>query len=158
MAAEHALRAAAEPQFALRTLNPGIAEGRLLGGNLSLLCALIGTPWAAEPGRRLLFLEDVGEAPYRLDRMLTQLEQSLGAIRPAGVMLGIFQKCVAPEGEATLTLEQVFDDHFGGRKQAAVSGFSFGHVAPQFTLPMGVRARLDTEARTLTLLEAAVVA
>ncbi|MEO8137004.1 MAG: LD-carboxypeptidase [Betaproteobacteria bacterium] len=157
MSAENAERAAAEPQFALRTLRPGVAEGRLVGGNLSVLAALVGTPYAAEFRERLLFLEDIGEAPYRIDRMLTQLQQSQGLRHAAGAMLGVFQHRAVIAGEASLTLNEVLDDHFAGLSIPSVYGFSFGHVAHQFTIPVGVRARLDTEAQTLTLLESAVL-
>src|SRR6185295_15280212 len=133
--------------------HPGVAVGRLVGGNLSVLAALVGTPYAAEFRDRLLFLEDIGEAPYRIDRMLTQLQQSQGLQHAAGALLGVFQRSAVAAGEASLTLDEVVDDHFAGLPIPSVYGFSFGHVSHQFTIPVGVRARLDTEAQTLTLLE-----
>ena len=156
MAPENAQKAAIEPEFALRTLHPGVAVGRLTGGNLSVLAALIGTPYAAEIRDQLLFLEDVGEAPYRIDRMLTQLQQSQALRRAAGVMLGVFGKSAVPPGERSLSLDEVLDEHFANLPVPSVYGYSFGHVAQQFTLPLGIRARLDTAAQTLTLLEGAV--
>jgi muramoyltetrapeptide carboxypeptidase len=146
-----------EPQFARRVMREGVATGRLLGGNLSVLSAMIGTPFAAELKGALLFLEEIGEAPYRVDRMLTQLSQSGGLKNIAGAMLGVFQKSVATDGEASLTLAEVLDDHFAQLKTPSVYGFSFGHVAQQFTIPIGVSARLDTANATLTLLESAVL-
>ncbi len=162
MAAENAQKALQEPQFAQRTLSEGVATGRLLGGNLSVLAAMIGTPYAsglyaAELRDCLLFLEEIGEAPYRVDRMLTQLAQSGGLKNVAGVMLGVFQKCIATDGEPSLTLAEVLDDHFMSLKVPSAYGFSFGHIAQQFTIPIGVRARLDTRNATLTLLESAVL-
>lgn len=156
MAAENAEKAATQSQYALRTIRAGVAEGRLIGGNLSIVTALIGTPYAAEIRDKLLFLEEVGEAPYRVDRMLTQLQQSHGIGHAAGTIMGVFQKSDAPAGEASLTLEEVLDDHFGSEPSPSVYGYSFGHIAHQFTIPVGVRARLDTRAQRLTLLEAAV--
>ena len=156
MAPENAEKAAKEPEYALRTLHPGVAEGRLIGGNLSVLAALIGTPYAADLRNQLLFLEDVGEAPYRVDRMLTQLQQSHGLRAAAGVMLGVFRKSASPVGEPSLTLDEVLDQHFAKLPVPSAYGYSFGHVAQQFTLPVGIRARLDTSAQTLTLLESAV--
>jgi muramoyltetrapeptide carboxypeptidase len=133
-----------------------MAEGRLVGGNLSTLAALVGTPYAAEGRGHLLFLEDVREAPYRIDRMLTQLDQSGLTKEAAGFILGVFDKCVPPDDEPSLTLAETLEDHFGASAVPAGSGYSFGHIAPQFTLPIGVRARFDADARTITLLEAAV--
>ena len=156
MAAENRDKAATQPQYRMRTLVPGVAEGQLIGGNLSIVAALAGTPFMADFHRRILFLEDVGEAPYRIDRMLTQLDQSVGLARAAGVLLGIFQKSAPPDREPSLTLDEVFEDHFAGRRVPAVCGWSLGHVSQQMTLPLGVRARMDTERETLTLLEPAV--
>jgi muramoyltetrapeptide carboxypeptidase len=156
MSIQNAEKALQEPQFAQRIIREGVATGRLLGGNLSVLSALIGTPYAAELSGALLFLEEIGEAPYRIDRMLTQLSQSGGLKNVAGAMLGVFQKAVATDGEASLTLAEVLDDHFAQLKTPSVYGFSFGHIAQQFTIPVGVRARLDTTNITLTLLESAV--
>ncbi len=163
MSAENARKAPAQPEFQLRTFRHGVAEGRLIGGNLSVLTALIGTPYAAEIESHLLFLEDVREPPYRIDRMLTQLQQSIGnrgerdgLKRAAGIMLGVFSRIRANDGDASLTLNEVLDDQFGALPIPAVAGYSFGHIPDQFTLPIGVKARLDTTSQTLTLLEAAV--
>ena len=156
MAIQNAEKAATQPQFALRTLRAGVAVGRLIGGNLSIVAALAGTPYAAELRDRLLFLEEVGEPPYRVDRMLTQMDQSQGLARTTGVMMGVFQKAQVPDGDRSLTLTEVLDDHFANLPIPSVYGFSFGHIPQHFTIPVGVRARLDTEARTLTLLESAV--
>jgi len=165
MSVENSRKAEKQPEYALRTLRRGIAEGRLIGGNLSVLSALIGTPYAAEIRNQLLFLEDAKEAPYRIDRMLTQLQQSVegwgqrdGLRHAAGVMLGIFVKTGTPDRDPSLTFDQVVDEHLGGLPIPSVYGYSFGHIAQQFTIPMGVRARLDTEQQTLTLLEPAVIA
>ncbi len=161
MATENAAKAVEQPHFAMQTLSAGVAEGRLIGGNLSVLTALIGTPYAAEIRNKLLFLEDVSEPPYKVDRMLHQLHQNQGLNHAAGAMLGVFSRSEsAPdtrEGEASLTMSEVLKSHFAYLARPAVYGYSFGHIAHQFTLPVGIRARLDTNAQTLTLLESAVV-
>ena len=163
MSIENERKAAAQPEFQLRTIRHGVAEGRLIGGNLSVLSALVGTPYAAEIENHLVFLEDIREPPYRIDRMLTQLQQSVGnrgerdgLKRAAGIMLGVFARSAATDGDASLTLNEVLEDNFGALPIPVVSGYSFGHIAHQFTIPVGVRARLDTASQTLTLLEAAV--
>lgn len=149
-------RATDRPQFAPRTFRGGVAEGRLSGGNLSTLCALVGTRYAASARGHLLFLEEVSEAPYRIDRLLTQLRYAGVLQGAAGILLGVFQKCEAPPGEASLTLAQTLDEHFSKSRVPAGYGYAFGHIPQQYTLPVGARARLDADARTLTLLEAAV--
>jgi muramoyltetrapeptide carboxypeptidase len=156
MAEENHERGLTTPAFAARTLVPGRAQGRLVGGNLSLVSALSGTPYAARFAGKLLFLEDIGEAPYRIDRMMTQLHLTQNYNSAAALMLGVFLKCEATDGEPSLTLAETVDDLLSTLKVPAVQGYSFGHIAQQFTLPMGIMARLDTQQQTLTLLEAAV--
>lgn len=156
--AEHRARADAEAQFRARTVRAGVAEGPLVGGNLSVLSALVGTPYGARSDGALLFLEDVGEQPYRIDRMLTQLELA-GLLRAgAGLLGGVFENCEAPPDPngPRMPLAQAIDTRFGAAGRPAVYGYSFGHVRDQMTLPLGVRARLDTADESLTLLEPAV--
>lgn len=156
MAAENAARALTEPHFAMRTVTPGFANGILMGGNLSMVSALAGTPYAADFRDAILFLEEVNEEPYRIDRWMTQLDLSVGFRNAAGVMIGICENC-GPVGEGhALTLEQTLDLHLKPLTIPAVTGWSFGHIRNQFTLPIGIRARFDTERETVTLLEPAV--
>lgn len=156
MAPENAERALAEPHFGVRTAVHGQASGRLIGGNLSLVAALCGTPYAADFRKALLFIEEVNEAPYRIDRWLTQLDLAVGLRHAAGIMIGICDNCVPNEGEHSLTLHETLDLHLARLTKAAVSGYSFGHIRHQFTLPIGINARLDTLRQTVTLLEPAV--
>lgn len=153
---EHAKRAINEPHFVQRVLKSGSAEGTLLGGNLSVLTSMVGTPYLPDMRNALLFLEEISEAPYRIDRMLTQLEQSGMLSKARGAMLGVFVKCEPAAGEETLVLSQALTDHFAARPIPSAYGLSFGHIASQWVLPIGVRARFDADARTLTLLESAV--
>lgn len=155
-APQHRQRGEAEAAYRARTVRGGIAEGPLVGGNLSVLSALVGTPWAPQTEGALLFLEDVGELPYRIDRMLTQLEQAGLSGRAAGIAGGIFRDCEHPPDQPGMPLSQPIDERFGAAGVPAVYGLSFGHVQDQVTLPLGVRARLDADALTLTLLETAV--
>ncbi|WP_288381401.1 LD-carboxypeptidase [uncultured Massilia sp.] len=156
MAPENAVKAQTEPQFGIRTFTQGVATGPLIGGNLSLLAALCGTPYAPDFRGGLLFVEEVGEAPYRLDRMLMQLDLAFGLANAAGVMVGVCEDCKPEAGERALTLDETLDEHLKPLVVPAASGYSVGHIRHQFTAPVGVRARLDTAAQTVTLLEPAV--
>ena len=156
MSVENDLRALTDPWYATRTVHGGVTEGPLIGGNLSLVSALAGTPYAADFAGSLLFIEEVNEEPYRIDRWLTQLDLAVGLDKAAGVMTGICENC-GPQGDGpSLTLDETLDVHLRPLRVPAVTGYSFGHIRHQFTLPVGVRARLDTEARTVTLLEPGV--
>jgi len=141
------------PQRA-ETLAGGIAEGPLVGGNLSLLSATLGTPYGADAAGAILFIEEVGEHPYRLDRMLTHLRLAgvLGAA--AGIMVGGITETPGEDGDAAS--REVLRERLGGLGIPVAIGFPFGHVDDNWTLPMGVRARLDADAGTLALLEPAV--
>jgi muramoyltetrapeptide carboxypeptidase len=145
------------PAHALR---PGLAEGPLVGGNLTLVCALLGTKWQIDTEGKILFLEDVNEAPYRVDRMLTQLLQT-GALRKAkGVVFGDFHLEDTPLASETPQLVRVLADRTRALGIPCAHGFPFGHRPSSWTLPVGARARLDArdlgKPATLTLLESAV--
>jgi muramoyltetrapeptide carboxypeptidase len=156
MSIENDRRALDEPWYATRTVHDGVAEGPLIGGNLSLVSALAGTPYAADFTGGLLFIEEVNEEPYRIDRWMTQLDLAVGFDKAAAIMVGICENC-GPQGDGpSLTLDETLDVHLQPLRVPAVTGYSFGHIRNQFTLPVGVRARLDTEARTVTLLEPGV--
>ena len=142
--------------FEVHVIQPGKAEGILVGGNLSLLAAMAGTGYQPEVKDRLVFIEDVGEKPYRVDRMLTQLRQAYALEEAAGLALGVFADCEADEDDASLTLKECLKDRLGGLGIPVMYGFSFGHISNQCSLPLGVRAQMDTTSKTITLLEAAV--
>ena len=154
---EHAKRAATEPNFVQRVLRGGTAEGTLMGGNLSVLSSLVGTPYLPDMNKSLLFLEEISEAPYRVERMLTQLAQSGLLDNASAAMLGVFVKGDVPGGEESLTLTQALDDDFASRPIPSAYGLSFGHIASQWVLPIGVRARFNADTKSLTLLETAVI-
>lgn len=143
--------------FKTEVITPGKARGRLTGGNLSLVTALAGTPFGLRDTKgKLLFLEDVGEQPYRVDRMLTQLRQSVDLRQMAGIALGVFEDC-NPRQKDTQSLIDVLRDRLGDLGIPVIYGLSFGHIRDQFTVPMGIEAEMDTGAGTVTYLEAAVV-
>lgn len=127
----------------LEVLRTGEAEGRLLGGCLSILVAALGTPWALRPADdTILFLEDVDERPYRIDRMLFQLRAAGTLDRVRGIVFGDMQRCFPPQG-ADFTLEEVIEGALSGLDIPVALGLSSGHTAsPNVTLPLGVRARL----------------
>lgn len=156
MALDNHRRAQTQPNFAIRTVHGGQATGRLTGGNLCMVSALAGTPYAADFREHILFLEEINEVPYRIDRMLCQLDLAVGFKHAAALMLGIFEHCEAAEGDTALTLDETLDQHLQPLQVPAVSGYSFGHIRHQFTIPMGILATLDADRQTLTLLEAAV--
>lgn len=142
-----------EPSVPIETINPGKATGRLTGGNLSLIHALMGTEFEIQTEGRILFLEDVGEAPYRVDRMLSTLRLSGKLDNVAGVVLGQWSRCEASNPDRSFTLREVLDHYFEGRDYPVVFNFPVGHVNENATLPLGILAELDADAGTLRLLE-----
>ena len=139
-----------------QTIRPGLARGPLLGGNLAVLSSLCGSPYLRSFDGAILFLEEINEYIYRVDRMLSTLKLSGVLDRVAGVMIGAFTNCKPGEGFWTLTLDEVFEDYFGGLGVPVYRGASFGHIKRKFTLPLGVQAEIDASAGTVRLLESAV--
>ncbi|MGB5078715.1 MAG: LD-carboxypeptidase, partial [Sphingorhabdus sp.] len=135
----------------------GKAQGKLLGGNLTVLTALVGTPYLPSFEGAILFLEDVDEAEYRIDRMLTQLGQS-GVLKGLkGVVFGQCTDCTAKGGGyGGFTLNDVLTQHLGSLGIPAYQGAYFGHITDQFTLPVGAMVEIDANAGTLRLLEPVV--
>jgi muramoyltetrapeptide carboxypeptidase len=130
----------------------------LLGGNLTVLTALTGTPYLPDFNGAILFLEDVGEAEYRIDRMLTQLDQAGIFKNLAGVVFGQCTDCIAKDGAgySGFTLTDVLQQHLGSLGIPAFQGAFFGHISDQYIIPVGARAEIDAGAGTLRMLEAAV--
>lgn len=139
------------------TIRHGTSEGRLAGGNLTLLCSLLGTPWEPDFTDRILILEDVDEAPYRVDRMLTQLRLAGLLDTVAGIVFGDSPSCMnGPEGKPSLTLLEVLADILGPLRVPLMYGFPCGHTAYRATLPLGAWARMDASMGTLTVTEPAL--
>lgn len=140
----------------LRVLEPGRARGELVGGNLSLIAATIGTRWEIDTRGKILFIEDVGEKPYRVDRMLCQL-QLAGKLRDAaGFLIGDFTDCEPEEGQPSLTLREVFDHYFAGTGKPCLLDVPAGHGKYRATLPLGVEVEVSTEPLAVRFLERAV--
>jgi len=141
----------------VQTLRPGTARGRLLGGNLTVLTSLVGSEYLPDWEGCILFLEDLEEAPYRIDRMLTQLRLS-GILQQArAVVWGNCTDCKPGEGFGSLTVGEVLRDHILPLGVPAWQGAMIGHVERQFTLPVGIEVEADATAGTLRMLEPAVV-
>ena len=142
------------PGRAAETLVPGTAEGTLCGGCLSLVAATLGTPYQIETVGKLLLIEDIGEAPHRVERFLVQFDEAGLLADAAGFIIG---SATDADDSKTLPMRQIWSDLLAPYGKPAVLGFPFGHVSQNYALPLGVRACLHADARTLTLLEAAVV-
>jgi len=126
----------------LHGLQPGTATGPLLGGNLSVLTRLVGTPYAPDWSGAVLAIEDVAEAPYRVDRMLAHLQHAGVLDAVEGVVLGAFSTG-EDDHEPTLSLDTVFDDYFADRPYPVAAGLPYGHLLPRYTLPLGVPVHLS---------------
>jgi muramoyltetrapeptide carboxypeptidase len=132
----------------------GRARGQLAGGNLSLIAALTGTPFAVPARDAVLFFEETEEAPYRLDRMLTQLALAGALTAARGILVGRCTKCTTKGSSPTA--RQVIAERLLAAERPAVAGAPIGHIPVQWVLPIGVLAELDAGAGTLTLLEPAL--
>lgn len=142
----------------LRTFRPGTARGPLLGGNLSVLSALAGTPWLPDFTGAILFLEDTNEAEYRIDRMLSQLALSGILGKCAGVVFGQCTNCTNPgDGYGNFTIYEVLDHHLSPLSVPAFQGALIGHIANQVSMPLGIMTEIDAGAGSIRLLEPVVV-
>lgn len=140
----------------IATLVPGTAEGTLIGGNLTLLQCLIGTRWFPDLRGAILFIEDVGEDTYSIDRMLSHLTLAGKLDGLAGVMVGRFTELKKGGDDGTMGVDQVLARYLEPLRIPVAYGFPIGHIDEQWTLPIGVRARLDATAGELDLLEPGV--
>jgi len=138
-----------------RPLCAGRATGRIVGGSLTILATSIGSSWEVQTRGAILLIEDVGERPYRIDRMLGQLRAAGKLDRLAGVGVGAFERCVDPK-YPDATVAAVFEDYFRPLGVPVVVGLSFGHVESNYAWPLGVRATIDAEKGELQLLERGV--
>jgi len=132
----------------LQVLVSGEASGQLVGGNLSLIVSTLGTPFEVNTAGKLLLLEDVDEPPYRVDSMLNQLKLAGKLANTAGVIVGDFANA-KPKQTPSLTLEQVFQEYLGALHCPVMTGFKIGHCSPNFSVPLGVEATMQTTNKTL---------
>jgi muramoyltetrapeptide carboxypeptidase len=126
----------------------GKAKGILVGGNLSIIAASLGTPYELDTLNRILLLEDVSEEPYSVDRMLTQLRLAGKLEAAAGIILGDWGN--------VLSLEEVFEDIFKGMDKPVLKGLKIGHCKPNITVPIGGSISIDTYSKTICILESGV--
>ncbi|QTN00845.1 LD-carboxypeptidase [Sediminibacillus dalangtanensis] len=135
----------------LEVIAEGDAQGELTGGNLSLLCSTLGTPYEIDTEGKLLLLEDVDEEPYRIDGMLNQLRMAGKLEQAAGIVVGDFKNAVPKKRKSSLTLEQVLNDYLAELGAPVVKGFQIGHCQPHVAVPLGVQARLSASKKTLVI-------
>lgn len=141
----------------VRTFRPGVARGPLLGGNLSVLAALAGTPYLPDFTGAVLFLEDTNEAEYRIDRLLSQLAMAGILGKCAGVVFGQCTNCTNPgDGYGNFTIYEVLDHHLAPLGVPAFQGAMIGHIANQVSIPVGIAAEIDAAAGTIRVLEPVV--
>ncbi len=135
-----------------KVIKPGVCSGLVAGGNLTTLCHLVGTPYAPNFKGKILLLEDVGEMPYRIDRMLTQMKLAGCFNGIAGLILGVFEEC----GHLNEIVE-IFNNIFENANIPILAGFGMGHGEHNLTIPMGLGATLDTDKNRLLFHEPATV-
>lgn len=145
------------PEFDRYTITSGKATGKLLGGSLTLINALIGTAHEIDFTDAIVFIEEVEEAPYRMDRMFTQLMEGATFKNAAGIMIGVCNGCDKPASSGSFTLKEIILDRIKPLGIPAAYGMSFGHVKNNMTLPIGIKATFDADKMTLKLQEKAVL-
>ncbi len=143
--------------YRTRTIHGGKASGRLVGGNLTVLTAILGSNALPDWENHILFLEDIGEAVYRVDRMMTQLKLAGVLDKISGFVFGACTDCKADSGYSSFTLNEVIDQHIKPLGIPAYTGAMIGHIKNKFTIPVGVSAEVDADRGTIRLLEAAVM-
>ena len=139
------------------TIQSGLAKGRLIGGSLTLMCALVGTPYELDFTDCIVCIEDVEEKPYRMDRMLTQLLQTKTFKKAAGIAFGVCAGCDSEKSPYNFTLKEVIMNRISGIGIPAAYGLSFGHVPDNCTLPIGALAVFNADSLELEVLETVVV-
>ena len=135
----------------------GTASGILIGGNLSVLCSLIGSKYLHDWKNKILFLEDIKEEPYRIDRMLTQLKLNRVFDKINGLVLGNFRDCIPKEPKKSFELKEVFEQHFKTFNKPVFYGSQIGHVKNKFTVPIGALVKINSVKGDITLLENCVI-
>jgi muramoyltetrapeptide carboxypeptidase len=136
-----------------QTIHSGKAIGELVGGNLTVLTALSGTPYLPDFRGKILFLEDINEAPYKIDRMMSTLRLSGVLEQISGFIFGDCARCEPGGGWGSLTLDQIFDDYILPLNIPAYSGAMIGHIPRQFIVPVGAKAEMNADSGTFRLLE-----
>lgn len=139
-------------------LNSGRAEGKIIGGNLSLIISLMGTEYLPVFKNSILLIEEIGEEPYRIDRMLNQLKMAKVFKDVKGVILGRFVDCYEKKSEENpITLNEVIENYFGTLKIPVIYSVSHGHIKENLTIPIGINCNLNASRGFIELTESAVV-
>lgn len=144
-------------RFRLQTITPGRAEGRLIGGNLTVLSGIVGSPYLPNLDGAILFLEDVGEETYRIDRLMTHLRLAGVFDQLAGFIFGQCVRCNPSGGYGSLTLEEIVWSHIEPLGIPAWYGAMIGHIEPMLTLPIGTRVAVESDRGIIQMLEPAVI-
>ncbi|OQY03811.1 MAG: hypothetical protein B6I20_04225 [Bacteroidetes bacterium 4572_117] len=143
------------------TITPGKASGELIGGNLVMLTTLIGTKYEADFENKIVFIEEIREKPYKVDRMITHLLMSTNFAKASGIVLGIFNKCdidgVKLTTDESFTLKEILNNCLAKLNIPCFYGLPFGHVANKITIPVGIIAKMNAGKQSLKLTEAAVL-
>lgn len=135
------------------TINPGIGEGPIIGGNLSLIVDTIGTPYEIDVRDKILFIEEIGEDPYKIDRMFNQLRLSGKLGEANGIILGDFNNCGPKDPKNSLSLEEVINDQIKPIGKPTIYNLQSGHCNPMITIAFGVKAKLDGDKKELIIME-----
>jgi len=147
-----------EAETARYLINDGKATGTLVGGNLTVLCGMVGSEYLPDFEGKILFLEDVGEAVYRIDRYLTQLKLAGILDKLAGIVFASCASCEEEDRSDNFTLREILKFHLEPLKIPAFFGLLSGHLKEQYTLPIGVNVEIDAKKGNIKLLEEAVKA
>lgn len=137
-------------------LNKGNASGKLLGGNLALITSIMGTEYLPSFEDTMLMLEDIGEPPYRVDRMLNQIKIAKGFEQTNAVILGRFVDCYDTPDSKTLSLNEVISDYLSTIERPVIYNFKHGHINDNITVPFGIECKLNTTKEILEIVESAV--
>jgi len=138
-------------------IHAGKSKGRLLGGNLSLIISILGTPYQPDFAGSILFMEETAEEPYRIDRMITQLRNARVLKKTNAILAGQFLDCAQKDPhKPSLSLEEIFSEFGGIVGKPFLMNLPFGHQKKKMTIPVGLAAGVDASARTLAYLESAV--
>lgn len=140
-----------------RCISPGVAEGKLLGGCLSMISPLLGTHYAPNFNHAILLLEDIGEDLYKIDRLLSHLKNSGILFQVNGIVLGHFVDLLPDSNNNPVEFDDIISYYCSQLPIPVISNFPYGHVSVKYTLPIGCRVRLDANAGTIELLEPGVL-
>ncbi|MGM0750748.1 MAG: S66 peptidase family protein [Bacillota bacterium] len=132
----------------LETVVEGMASGPVIGGNLTLLVSTLGTPFEVDTKGKILFIEDIDEEPYKVDRMMNQLKMAGKFHDACGIIIGDFKNCVPEKRDQSLTLDEVLKEHISNAGKPVLKGFKIGHSSPSIAIPVGSIGRMNTHDQT----------